>query len=243
MTTLPRERRIWIVRLCTLMLVIGGFGAYFGPQIITYLKLRQELMRSPAFPRGWDSIPRPLVDSRASTAGGVILSHYGYEFEVPWKNIVGERNPEEWVETDFRDGQKVTFFDPRYLRDRVNRTSYEEYKTVISMTPSQLSPFCSHRQFANALSLLDMKGAWFEHNAVAPDIFLLKTPSYRGFEISGLSKGWNSVRLALFDATDRQFQFEISVPSSTRAKLTQSEINRMIQSFAPVSSNSESGTP
>jgi hypothetical protein len=242
MTTELRGRRTWIATY-VLLLVVGFLGAYFGPQISTAFKLRRRFMSASAIPRGLDSTPQPLADTTASTAEGTTLSYYGYNFEVPWKEIVkvSDLGESEWVTIDFKDGQRVVFVSPGYFENRegkalerdADQSKYEQCKAVISMTPSQLTPFCSHRSFARALSLLDIKGGWFEHNAVAPDIFSFKTSAYRGFEISGLSRGWNSAKLVLFDPADHRFELTFSVIRSSNVNLNQSEINRAIQTLAP----------
>ena len=248
------KHRVWIIGLCALLAVIGAAGAYFGPQVLRYyLVLRPRLMYTPTFPRGMNSVPEPLTNTTASTAEGTTLSYYGYQFDVPWKGIVTETYPE----IIFRDGQEVRLGDPsrfrhRHARDgaRTNHNAeeearesiarqswYEQYKAMLSMTPAQLSPFFSHRNFALALTLLSWKSVILEHNVARPDIFSFETPNYRGFEISGLSRGWQHVEIDLFDAQDDTFQVFVSVIRDSTPKVTQADINRIIQSFGVASSN------
>ncbi|HMJ20264.1 MAG TPA: hypothetical protein VK513_00100 [Terriglobales bacterium] len=77
-----------------------------------------------------------------------------------------------------------------------------------------------------------IKGLWFEHGKAAADIFSFETDTYRGFEISGLSHDWPNVALDLFDKTGRHW-FAITIDGDARSgvRLTQPEINRVIQSF------------
>jgi hypothetical protein len=244
-TTSRKSCRTWI-GLCTTLLLIGVIAAYFGPQVVRYLELLPRL-RQTSIPVGWNSTPRPLADTTASMGDGSTISYYGYKFEVPWKDIVEERNPAEWVETEFKDGQTVKFINPAYFREGpVNDDSqsrYEQYKAMLGMTPSQLSPFCSRREFARALTLLDAKGFLFEHNPVAPDILSFETHDYRGFEFSELSQGRQSARLTFFDAADHSFHLTISITRSATTKLTQSEINRIVQSFGPSRSKPSNDKP
>jgi len=212
------------------------------------------LLRSPdAPPRGWSSVPQPLAGTAVSTAEGTTLSYYGYSFDVPWRAIDKERNEGRAVELVFKTGQTIRFYNPEYS-DRnpidsvafhvdqndfrlafgpgVRESKYEQFKAVVSATPSQLSPFCSHKAFARILVLLEIKGLWFEHSKAAKDIFSFETADYRGFENSGLSHDWQNVALDLFDKTDRHW-FAISIDGDARSAvpLTQPEINRVIQSF------------
>lgn len=246
MTTASRGRRTWVATF-VLVLLAGLLGGYFGPQISKAFRLRRRFMSASTAPRGMDSVPRLLADTSIATGKGTTLAYFGYRFEVPWEETVGERNPGEWVETDFKDGQRIKFVGPAYFESqpktqvfpgRVVQSEYEQYKDVISMTPSQLSPFRSHREFERSLNLLNGKGALFEHNVVAPDIFSFETPAYRGFEISGLARGWNWVNLVLFDAADHRFELTFSMTRGSNVDLNQSEINRTIQTFAPLPSTS-----
>ncbi|MFI5127741.1 MAG: hypothetical protein ACHQJX_13050 [Candidatus Acidiferrales bacterium] len=229
--TLIRRHFGWIVGSITLLVVIAIIGGYFGPQVLRYYsELRPRLTYTPVFPRGWDSTPKPLLDTTASKAEGTTLSYYGWRFEVPWKGFVKEWQLTDLTEVQFKDGQEVQFIDPSYFQG--GDSQYEEFRVVISMTPSQISPFVSHRVFARRLHLLDMKGAWFEHNGARPDIFSFETPNYRGFEFSDLSQGRQWVEITLFDTHEHRFQLKVSVIPSSATKLTQSDINRIIQSFS-----------
>jgi hypothetical protein len=226
--------RKWLISVCTLVVVIAAL-AYFGPQLLRYLEMRPYLIR-PAV-RGWDSPLQPLAVSTVSAALGTTLAYFGYKFEVPWKNITAVRNSGDSAATDFKDGQTVKFANLGYFPnphwDEETHSNYEGYRSALAMTPAQLSPFSSHRKFAHSLYLLNFKGAWFEHNSGVPDIYSFQTPSYRGLEVSGLSRGWQWVRLYLFDTHDREFEMIISVEwSHGDAKLSQPEINRNIQTFS-----------
>jgi hypothetical protein len=83
-------------------------------------------------------------------------------------------------------------------------------------------------------SLLEIKGLWFEHNPVAPDIWSFQTKDYRGFEVSGLERGWQNVTLNFFDSGDRWFVINVQGNALRGAKIIQPEINRVIQSFRAV---------
>ncbi len=226
--------RKWLILLSALLVVIAAV-AYFGPQVLHYLEIQPYLIR-PAV-RGWASPLQPLAVSAVSTAPGTSLAYFGYKFEVPWKNITAVRNSVGSAAIDFKDGQTVKFANPGYFPnphwDEETHSNYEGYRSALAMTPAQLTPFSSHRKFAHSLYLLNFKGAWFEHNSAAPDIYSFETPSYRGLEVSGLSRGWQSVRLYLFDSHDREFEMIIAVDwSRGDAKLSQPEMNRIIQTFA-----------
>jgi len=187
-------------------------------------------------PRGWSSVPRPLADTTVSTAKGSTLSYYGYVFEVPWNKIEHEWDDGWTVRIRFGTGQTIILNNPEYFPSNpigpdIPESKYEQCKAIVSTIPSQWSPFRSHREFARVRRLLEIKGAWFEHNTAAPDIFSFSTNYYRGFEFSGLSHDWQHVTVNFFDTKDRWLQINILGDAGNHVRLTQSEINRLIQSF------------
>jgi hypothetical protein len=250
----------------TLGAVILALGVYFVPQTITYFRLRPMLFRPPDTPpRGWSSIPKPLANTAMSTAEGTTLSYYGYRFEVPWKEIDEQRNNRSTVEVLFKTGQVVRFNNPEdfdwnpinsfsgkvdqdSFREAfgmgVHQSKYEQFEAVISATPSELSPVRSHRDFARIRTLLEIKGLWFEHSTAASDIYSFETKDYRGFEDSGLSHNWQNVVLHLFDRKDRHwFTIAIVGDAGSGVRLTQAEVNRVIQSFGEAPSSKPNPPP
>jgi hypothetical protein len=246
--------------------VILALAVYFGPQTITYYRLRPMLFRpNDAPPRGWSSVPHPLADTATTIADGTTLSYYGYTFEVPWKEIERERNEGNTIEVLFKTGQEIKFNNPGYFNSNpitsfsvqedqnsfrrafgtgVHQSKYEQFEAVISVTPSSLSPLRSHTDFARIQTLLEIKGTWFEHSAAPSDIFSFETKDYRGFETSGLPHGWQNVVLHLFDRRDQHW-FTILIAGNDRAgvKLKQAEVNRVLGSFREAPSSQPNPPP
>jgi hypothetical protein len=212
------------------------------------------------FPRGWNSVPRPLADTRISIAQVSTLSFYGYQFEVPWREIDKEWDEGRTVKIRFKTGETIRFNNPEdfqdspisenFVRDdddkfmkafgtEVRESKYDQLRAVVSATPTQLSPFRSHTEFARIWILLEIKGLWFEHDTVAPDIFSFETNDYRGFEFSGLSRGSQNVTVNLSDMADHWFQINIQGDDRLGIRINQPEINCIIQSFGPVWSNTQ----
>ena len=242
--------------LCVVGFSIAAMGGYFGPQTVSYWRARSLAFRGPELlPRGWSSSPRPLDDTIASAAKADVLSYFGYQFEVPWDGIEKESGGERYFEVRFKTGQLIRFTNPRYSQDdpissqtahdpeyfnqafgmASPEPKYDQFKAVVSMTPSEWSPFRSHREFARGRVLLQIKSVWFEHNPVVPDIYSFNANEYRGFEVSGLSHDWEMVSVHMFDRADRQFQIVVLEDPPSGLRLTQREINRVIQSFGPSS--------
>jgi len=244
---------------CAFGIVLLAGGIYFGPQTVTYFRLRPLLLTSTDYPpRGWSSVPRPLADTKVSTAEVSILSFYGYRFEVPWKEIDKEWNDGRTVRVRFKTGETVTFNNPEYSQNNpinsdfakddrdsfkmafgrgMSESKYDQLRAVLSTTPSQLSPFRWHTEFARVWILLEIKGLWFEHNTAPPDIFSFETNDYRGFELSGLSHDWQDVTVNLFDTANHWFVVNIQGDELRGVKITQPEINVVIHSFGFIHSD------
>lgn len=246
--------RTWAIALSPFFLIMLGCGIYFGPQIHVYLELRHIMG-----PRSLGEVPRPLADTTMSKSPGTTLLYFGYRFEVPWVGIRKETNEGRWVTVFFKAGQEVSFFNPNYFQDdtllgdakwqpEVFReafgthpagSKYAHLKAALSMSPSRLSPFRSRRHFAQDRVYLETKGLWLEHSGLI-DIFTVQTTAYKGFETSGISHDGGAA-VTLFDAADREFHIAVSRASSSAPKLTQAEINRIIQTFGPAASTATPG--
>jgi len=230
--TRHRLRTEYVFVGCTIALLALVAGIYFGPQTVSYWRLRPFVMRPcDQPPRGWCSV----------------LSHYGYRFEVPWKDCDQEFDEGRWFQVNFKTGQVVRFINPvpqenpisghvsadfkQALVPIIHESKYQQFKAVMSTVPSQWTALRSRKEFARVRGLLEIKGLWFEHNAAVPDIYSFKTAGFQGFEVSGLSHDWQQVELNLFDSTDHWFRISIFGYARSGVRLTQSEINRIMQSF------------
>jgi hypothetical protein len=241
MATPTHRFHSWIIALGCVLLLGGILTAYFGPQTLAYFKMLRA-MRQP----WWSETPQPLADVRVSTAPGTTLSYFGYRFEAPWVGIEKEENEGRWSHVFFRTGQEILVTNPDYSQgdvtdyghttpgSQITGSKYEHLQTALSMTPSRLSPFRSHRNFARDQEYMEIKGLLLEHSG-AVDIFSVQTQMGKGFEISGLSYN-REASIILFDAADREFQIHISERHDSQSELEQADINRVIQSFAPTSS-------
>ena len=242
---------VWIAVPGALAATILLAVVWYGPQAVLYFKYRR-ILRNPYMSRGLDSTPQPLTETGVSSAEGITLSYFGCHFEVPWKEVLLERNEGRWAEVRFKSGQAVRVVNPkgysqenmissyaagdpdmykRALQQGFPASHYEQFKDVISATPAQLSPFQSRQQFAQTLVLIGQKGLWFEHNSVAPEIFSFEVPNFRGFETSGISHNSQDVGITMFDLADHMFALRIQGDHARGANLSQAEINRVIQSF------------
>jgi hypothetical protein len=216
------------------MALVIAFAIYFGPQLLKCHQLRERSRNVALPPRGWGVSPKPLTDTTVSIPVATI-SILGLRFQVPWKDIVSGPHG-EWFECVSRDGHVVRFYAPTYtsalsVRLDGRLIGYSEFKATMSITPNGVSPFSSHRRFAQDIARLGLKGTWFEHNVAVPDIFSVSTQKFRGFEVSGLARGWQWGSLTLFDSSDDRYDLALSVRSDSTATIRQSDVNLVITSF------------
>lgn len=244
------SRRPVIVGACIAILATALFTGYFGRQAVRYLEIRSLLKENSWRIPVLNSVPKPLAETTASTEDGTLFSYFGYQFEVPWKGVRGERTEGRVAENIFRGGQTVKCtnpmvfqHDPIELRYTIDRstfdrafgqspkgTKYEQLNEILSWTPDEFHPFLSHRMFARSDVLLELKAGWFGSDPATPEIFAIRTPHYRGFEDRRLSRGVPRIRLVFFGPDDHWFQLNVST-SRAGVTITQAEINRIIQSI------------
>jgi hypothetical protein len=220
------------------LILLGALVGYFLPQALEW---SAALKRDRANIGLW-AVPKTLDDATVATAPGTALSCFGHEFEVPWVGIEKETKDAHSVRIRFKSGQELLVIDSqaddlsdtekktdeplfhRAFGSNVAGTKYEHLKDVLEMTPTRLSPFRMHKDFARDLYYLESKEL-SKLSTQQASVFSLDTRSFRGFEIR---LGRETI-LALFDDSDRELHFVISAP----AQLAQPEINRIIQTLAP----------
>ncbi len=253
MSPLKSKKIAWIVGSVLIFTLLVFCAANYGPQFILYYKMRRVLPSADSYGH-LSTIPQPLAESGQSSASGTSLSYFGCRFEVPWQEIVLERNEGRWAVVQFKTGQTVTVFDPAQfyadgfiaeyyvgdssiwkmaLKEGFPSSKYEQFKAVLSSSPTQLSPFQSRPRLARTMALLSRKGVYFEHNPFRPQIFSFQRPNLRGFEVSGISQKTQKMEeatLTFFDPTDKMFTIRIRGDRNTN--LNQLEVNRVIYSFS-----------
>ena len=99
-----RRIAIWVLKLLPLAIIV--FVSIFGVQSIMWWKVRKFGKSNPVL---W-VIPLALRDSAPSKLPGLKLSIYGYEFEVPWRDIDKDKTQSE-------DSSTIYLFSIRRILD------------------------------------------------------------------------------------------------------------------------------
>lgn len=156
---------------------LGWWRILFGLGIVVGLALLYPLIFGAPFflakrdfndPGVWKA-PIKIPDLGISTASGMKLSCFGWEFEVPWKDLDPSKTkpigkpPWQWQVIGFRSGRRIVFmrrpanywpkvlFPPSgtYTEKAYNRwlfgadawSDYAFTRVILEATPDQLTPF------------------------------------------------------------------------------------------------------
>jgi hypothetical protein len=238
-----RLRRLF---LWAASLLAGSLIAwYFGPQAVQTYQIRKVIL-----PPGLWATPKPLPLVSTQGRQEQEFSQYGYRFVLPFRGIASLTQGDHSTYINFETGEYIIVFDPDAQGDPLSRaaswepktyadgfanrrpppTRYLQVKVVLSMTPDQLTPLCSHAEFARQRIYLVSKGLWLEHMGQV-DILTFQSQEFKGFEITRLPYGQKEVLIMMFDNRDREIQLLILARPGTDSSVTQDQIEQIIQSF------------
>lgn len=246
-------RLLWLV---VLGIPVATFLDLFGVQIGCSLDAKWMARKAPEI----NVVPQPLADTAISSDTGTTLSYFGYSFEVPWTGIPKERvvTKQETglrvVVLTFPSGQVIIFWAPVTEEGIVSEIAgefksqhgpdarhgglldsspYAQYAALLNVAPSQIAPFGPRNAAQRTYWLL-----FFKAFALPPGLetgaYSLQTSALHGFQIGNPARS-PRVLLRLFDIADHySLEFSCAVDRDGPVKLTQPEINRIIQTVRPI---------
>lgn len=241
-------RRILVTLVVTLALVFATVE-WIAPAALSYYAAH----KAPAVAR---VVPTDLRDQSVSPIPGSQLSYLGYEFEVPWNDLnqaqLYPKDKPNRVVLVFRSGlrlivtaipakewvnglPKETKSSPQALEATLGqetmRCDYNFIKTVYEFSPDTMHHWSfSSRTFGRESILLILKSLaplkWAETG-----IFKVQNGSLKGFQQGNAEAGEDGVAVSLYsDDGSVELIFAEKNYKGT-ARVTQSEINRIIQSL------------
>ena len=238
--------------LAAIVILVAIYCAMFGLQTLVWISAKQWASSNP-----WLlEVPQPLPAASAQSFAppkGPQLKAFNYEFATPWSGKAKTTPTSMKVEFKFDSGQVVIFYDPEGLpdalgdmkRSRPNEyqrilnllgensfgTNYDLYKAVYSASPAQVSPFMPLND-ASRLNVLLLWKLSFGPDA-GPGIWSFEFGDRRGFQFGDPLSGL-PVALRVFDERDHQFRFLFTSVSGSNAKISQDEIDSIVQSLQPI---------
>jgi len=236
----------------SLLVALCGFALlaiFLGPRLVGYEILRSMRHGQPQLAM----VPQPLKDTTASSAEGMAFSRFGYEFEIPWKDLSKINDYKTAASIFFKSGRVVMFMDPKQQIDRIKimneeaakkgrdlqavfgseivASNYQFVKAALSMTPNQVSMFKPGNEAARDLILLGNKGT--EIVNAESGLYSVEANGFRGFQKGDPSRGEGRTLLELFDDQDHELVLMISTGNRTTAPVTQADVNCILQTLHP----------
>jgi hypothetical protein len=188
-------------------------------------------------------VPTQLSDMSVSPVPGKKLSYFGYEFEVPWRDLddaqtqLFERPDSQTVWLGFRSGLKLFVA----FRTKPPADEYAILKRTYETTPDQIHywALCTSRKSRLQTMLLVAKSGFLQgvglgaaSNPAESGIFELQNQSYKGFQYGDPKIRQDQIQIVLYAGDDTRMKIRIlQAAYDDPAGVTQPEINRIIQSL------------
>jgi hypothetical protein len=243
----PNSAREAII-LALVVIAVAGYSTFFGLQTLICFETHRWTHANP-----WISdVPQAVSDAPAQPET-TELKAFNYEFKLPWSGKQKAISAPERMEFRFDSGAVVILFDPEAQVDLLRTITLEEpaqynqfhnvflgqsfasnydlYNAVYSASPAAVSPWIPLRDAIRINQLLLWKLA-FGLDA-APGIHAIAFGGNRGFEFGDPSSG-RPVALHIFNGRDAQFRFLFLVAAGSSARLTQDDINSVVQSLQAI---------
>ena len=236
--------------LLILVFLVAGFGVKFGLQTLSWIEAKLWASEDP-----WlATVPQPLP-APAAAPKGPQLKASDYEFNSPWPG-----NPKPvglLTATQFRydTGQVIVFFDPESQIDTVRamktsnpteyqkfatvfadkpiNSNYELYQDVYSAAPAQLSPLMDTRDALRSNALLLWKLSFGFDLPADGQFYSFDWGKIRGFQFGDPAKQ-RPIALRAFDERDHQYRFILTVAVGASGKITQDDVDTILQTVQPV---------
>ena len=228
-------------------------GYLWGFQTGLSLELRYQARKFPILRLSPQSLPEIAV----SQNDGMRLSHAGFVFEVPWKDLDNQRSKtfDNIAVFCFRSGKAVTFFGPspdhkdlmsevekdfggkaalQLFGTEATKSNYAFHRAMLEITPERLKPWMSQREAVRTSMLLTIKAI----SSVGGEtgLFNVNINGWKGFQFDDPAKEPNRVTLELYDAQDRHVEI---ILGAKPFDLTQSDVNRILSTLKPLEVASE----
>ncbi len=243
--------------MAALLIILTALLNLLGPPIGIFFAARWEAKKIPAV----KVTAQPLTDYSVSDAPGMLLSYFGYSFEVPWnasfKTRKSQKGPGGMVQLKFDSGRSLLLIAPtnqngllsEFVEDQsshmenlrlvfgnlLNRSPYDQYSALLNTSPSTIRAFGPRPDAVRGVTLLTMKAIALPAS-LQTGAFSFQLSDKRGFQIGDPRKSKN-IDLEVFDVNGHYLEIFCG---TTRDGIgfTQPELNRILKTLQTVSSDS-----
>jgi hypothetical protein len=238
--------------LAAVVILVAAYCAMFGLQSLVWIDAKRWASANPWLLEVPQPLPPPSSRSFAASKGAA-LKAFNYEFTAPWQGKTSTTPTVTNIEFKFDSGQVMAFYDPEGLVDAMGElrksnpneyqriqsifgetsldTSYDLYRAVYGASPAQVSPFMPLNDATRMNILLQWKLSYGYDGG--PGIWSFDFGDKRGFQFGDPANGY-PVALRVFDDRNHQFRFVFTVVSGSNAKISQDEIDAVIESLQPI---------
>lgn len=217
------------------------FAVFYGFQTWAWYQTRRMFREEPQLA----IVPQPLKDTTVNAAEGKDLVCFGYRFEVSWNDVDRVDEGKTFHRIIFKSGRVLIFFDPKEKIDRVAvmqesrplfgpeamASNYNLEKTILSVTPDRVSLRMPRNEAMGNFLLLGFKTV--EIRKDESGLYSIEGRDVRGFQKGEPSRD-RVTFLDLFDDKDHEFELWIASDKQGKAKITQADLNRIIQTLRRV---------
>jgi len=231
--------------LCISFVFAGVVVWGFGYQISAWHYTKQLRASHPHI----DLVPQPLSPVVPSDARGTTLTHYGYEFEVPWLDPQIVRDIPLIVNYEAPSGQILVFWHPerspvtagiknaardqklnyeKVLGKEGLQSDYSLLKAEMEVTPNQILPFMSKNDAVRRMIFLTMKATMIAKKISA--IYSFNLDNLHGFQFGNPATD-ELIQVQAYDSDDLLIRFFFAMKDRSSGKIRQAEINRVLETF------------
>jgi hypothetical protein len=239
--------------LLILVILIAGFSVKFGLQTLTWIEARLWASDNPWLATVPQSLPAP--PPTPAQAKPSYIKAFDYEFNSPWPGNPKIVPSVTYVQLRFDNGPVIVFFDPEsqldtlgsmkssnpaeyqkfasVFADKPLNSNFDLYQAIYTAAPAQFSPWMSTRDALRGNVLLLWKLSFAFDLLADGQFYSFDWGKVRGFQFGDPAKQL-PVALRVFNDRDRQFRFMFTVAYGSEGKVTQDDIDGVIESLQPV---------
>jgi hypothetical protein len=243
-----------LIELGFTVIAVGIYLNFYGFQTITALIVRYQCRKQPDVAK----VPVALADVSVSDLPHRKASRFGYEFELPWDDIEEQKDkivgqihvsafrsgnafwfstfpPKEFLNEFMKDSKLDPWSFRQLFSDEAFESDYGLHRRMLQTTPSQITPFVSRKQAAAGSMLLMVKA--ISMPKADSGIFLIQTHEFKGFQFENPeSRPLRIIDYVYSDDVGIELMFLQKLGGGAPG-ISQSEINRVIQSIHKVSAD------
>jgi hypothetical protein len=237
-----------------LVIVLIGVAAYilfYGLQTLIYFDAKHWGARDASL--YVTAQPLTIASAASATVQSTHLEFFNYQCEAPWKGPAKTIDDPDYFEAKFPSGQSIRIESPEDQADVLKSfkgespdqqqriatvfgdhpfdSNFDLFAAIYNASPAQASPFMQRGDAERLNTLLIWK---LSLDAELPGgTFQFESDRNRGLQFGNPDRS-PAVAIRAFNEHDRQFKMLITRSAASEAKITQSDIDRIIATLKPI---------